>query len=106
MEEDEEGSDSEMDDCDGSHSIDPDWINDGLDGSEYGNIFAYYDKDVGVESNVGVEATLGVESNIRDESNGVGSNEWYSDQDYDKHTLYGSLEDQERVPKFLEFCNI
>ncbi|KAL7170972.1 hypothetical protein ACSBR2_035765 [Camellia fascicularis] len=88
---------------DGGHSTDPEWINDGLGGSEDEDIFAYVDKDVGVESNVGVETNLGVESNVGNEPNDRGSNQWYSDQDFEMHTLYGSSDDKEMFDRFPEF---
>ncbi|GMP82145.1 hypothetical protein CsSME_00036594 [Camellia sinensis var. sinensis] len=101
--EEEEGGDKEMNDCDGSDNTDLEWMNDGLEGSEDEDIFAYVDKDVEVESNVGVETNLGVESNVEKEPNALGSNEWYSYQDFAIHTLYGSSNEEEMDDRFAEF---
>ncbi|KAL7168829.1 hypothetical protein ACSBR2_033957 [Camellia fascicularis] len=78
-------------------------MNDGLEGSEDEDIFAYGDKNVRVESNVGVETNLGVESNVENEPNASSSNEWYSNQDFEMHTLYGSSDEEEIDDRFLEF---
>ena len=86
-----------MTDCDGGDSADPKWMNDKLDSSEDEDIFAYVDKDVRVESN------MSVETNVKNEPNASGSNEWYSDQDFEMHTLYGSSDEKEMDDRFAEF---
>ncbi|KAL7249607.1 hypothetical protein ACSBR1_011739 [Camellia fascicularis] len=86
-----------MNDCDGGDNTYLEWMNDGLVGSEDEDIFAYIDKDVGVESNVAVE------TNIGNELNASGSNKWYSDQDFEIHTLYGSSDEEEMDDRFAEF---
>lgn len=91
--EEEERGDKEMNDCDGGDSTNPD----GLEGSEAEDIFAYVDKNVGGKSNVGVE------TNVGNKPNASGFNEWYSDQDFEMHILYGSSDQEEMDDRFAEF---
>ncbi|XP_028103349.1 uncharacterized protein LOC114302516 [Camellia sinensis] len=97
------GGDKEMNDFDCGDSTDPKWMNDGLEGSEDEDIFAYVDKDVGVETNMDVETNLGVESNVENEPNASRSNEWCSDQYFEMHTLYGSSDEEKFDDRFAEF---
>ncbi|GMP49649.1 hypothetical protein CsSME_00016568 [Camellia sinensis var. sinensis] len=93
--EEKNGGDKEMNDSDDGDSTDLDWMNDGLEGSEDEDIFGYVDKDVGVESNVGVDTNVGIEPYAS------GSNEWFSDRDFEMHTLYGSS-DEEKMDDRLQ----